>query len=375
MSAASVARGLSLPLGEQVGDRQSWHPPWDGLAGDRELLFGARGDRLQRADGRLDVARRRTGSAAASAGSAMYSRRLRWTASPAVVRSTCASPRISPSASSRASSSRVESASRFGEPARSSLSASRSSAGPRVAISCRAYQVSGVGLALGEVPAQHGGQGALGEGQGLAELGEGVGWCGHVRLRSHRIDRCLTTVANRQVPVYLMEANFPARPLIGLLLRLLYQHYSQDIDAALREAGFGDIRPAHANVFPFVPPDGITVSELAELARVRKQTMAQAVDQLERMGYVERRPNPQRPPLAAGLPHRARRGGQAGHARDRRARRGALGAADEPGGARGAARLAAAPADRAQGPVGPGVRSAGDASHTRISSARAAGAS
>jgi DNA-binding MarR family transcriptional regulator len=89
-----------------------------------------------------------------------------------------------------------------------------------------------------------------------------------------------------------MEANFPARPLIGLLLRLLYQHYAQDIDAALREAGFGDIRPPHANVFPFVPPEGITVSGLAELARVRKQTMAQAVDQLERMGYVERRANP-----------------------------------------------------------------------------------
>ncbi len=89
-----------------------------------------------------------------------------------------------------------------------------------------------------------------------------------------------------------METNFPARPLIGLLLRLVYQHYAQDIDAALREAGFGDIRPAHANVFPFVPADGITVSGLAELARVRKQTMAQAVEQLERTGYVERRPNP-----------------------------------------------------------------------------------
>jgi DNA-binding MarR family transcriptional regulator len=89
-----------------------------------------------------------------------------------------------------------------------------------------------------------------------------------------------------------MEENFPTRPLIGLLLRLVYQHYAQDIDAALREAGFDDIRPAHANVFPFVPAEGITVSELAELARVRKQTMAQAVEQLERMGYVERRPNP-----------------------------------------------------------------------------------
>jgi DNA-binding MarR family transcriptional regulator len=89
-----------------------------------------------------------------------------------------------------------------------------------------------------------------------------------------------------------MEANLPARPLIGLLLRLVYQHYAQDIDAALRAAGFDDIRPSAANVFPFVPPEGITVSELAELAQVRKQTMAQAVDQLERTGYVERRPNP-----------------------------------------------------------------------------------
>jgi DNA-binding MarR family transcriptional regulator len=89
-----------------------------------------------------------------------------------------------------------------------------------------------------------------------------------------------------------MEAEFPSRPVIGLLLRLVYQHYAQDIDSALREAGFGDIRPAAANVFPFVPPEGITVSRLAELARVRKQSMAQAVDQLERTGYVERRPNP-----------------------------------------------------------------------------------
>ena len=41
-----------------------------------------------------------------------------------------------------------------------------------------------------------------------------------------------------------MDADLPARPLIGLLLRLAYQHYSEDIHAALRKAGFGDIRPA-----------------------------------------------------------------------------------------------------------------------------------
>ena len=90
----------------------------------------------------------------------------------------------------------------------------------------------------------------------------------------------------------MVEPELPARPLIGLLLRLLHQHYAEDIQAALLEAGFDDVRPTHANVFPFVPPEGITVTELAKLARVRKQTMAEAVEQLERAGYVERRPNP-----------------------------------------------------------------------------------
>jgi DNA-binding MarR family transcriptional regulator len=89
-----------------------------------------------------------------------------------------------------------------------------------------------------------------------------------------------------------MDPTVSERPLLGLLLRLVYQHYSQEIEEALREAGFGDVRPAAANVFPFVPPEGITVSGLAELAGVRKQTMAEAVAQLERTGYVERRPNP-----------------------------------------------------------------------------------
>jgi DNA-binding MarR family transcriptional regulator len=89
-----------------------------------------------------------------------------------------------------------------------------------------------------------------------------------------------------------MSNDLPAVPLIGLLLRLLNQHWAEEVDAALRAAGFDDIRPPHANVFPFVPPEGIQVSELAKRARVRKQTMAEAVDELERAGYIERRPDP-----------------------------------------------------------------------------------
>ena len=89
-----------------------------------------------------------------------------------------------------------------------------------------------------------------------------------------------------------MTVEIPAHASLGLLLRLAHQQWTQAVDAALDEAGFGDIRPPHANVFTFVPSDGIQVSELTKLARVRKQTMAQAVEELEALGYVERRPDP-----------------------------------------------------------------------------------
>jgi DNA-binding MarR family transcriptional regulator len=81
-------------------------------------------------------------------------------------------------------------------------------------------------------------------------------------------------------------------PPLGLLLRLAHQHWTQAVEAALAAAGFGDIRPPHANVFTFVRPSGIPVSELSKLSHVRKQTMAQVVDELEQLGYVERRPDP-----------------------------------------------------------------------------------
>jgi DNA-binding MarR family transcriptional regulator len=89
-----------------------------------------------------------------------------------------------------------------------------------------------------------------------------------------------------------MPEELTQQPSIGLLLRLLYQLYSLEIQGALREAGFDDINPAAANVFTFLTSEGATVSELANLSHVRKQTMAQTVEQLEKSRYVMRRPNP-----------------------------------------------------------------------------------
>jgi DNA-binding MarR family transcriptional regulator len=88
------------------------------------------------------------------------------------------------------------------------------------------------------------------------------------------------------------ERQLPERPRISLMLRLLHQHYARDIETELARAGFADLRTGQAKVFPFVPAEGIQVGELARLAGVRKQSMAETVDQLVATGYLERRPNP-----------------------------------------------------------------------------------
>jgi DNA-binding MarR family transcriptional regulator len=79
---------------------------------------------------------------------------------------------------------------------------------------------------------------------------------------------------------------------LGLLLRLAHQQWTLAVDTKLAEEGFNDIRPHHANIFTFVPPEGMQVSRLTELAHVRKQSMTQTVEELEKLGYVERRPDP-----------------------------------------------------------------------------------
>lgn len=79
---------------------------------------------------------------------------------------------------------------------------------------------------------------------------------------------------------------------LGVLLRLCHQQFLSAVDSTLADSGFGDIRPHHANVFTFVPKEGIQVSELAHKAGVRKQTMAQVVEELERLGYVKRCSHP-----------------------------------------------------------------------------------
>ncbi|WP_308169533.1 MarR family winged helix-turn-helix transcriptional regulator [Acrocarpospora catenulata] len=79
---------------------------------------------------------------------------------------------------------------------------------------------------------------------------------------------------------------------LGLLCFFPYRAMETRVMAAATAAGFDDITLAQARIFQRIGPAGTRVSDLAEQARVAKQTATFLVDQLERAGYVERVPDP-----------------------------------------------------------------------------------
>jgi DNA-binding MarR family transcriptional regulator len=60
----------------------------------------------------------------------------------------------------------------------------------------------------------------------------------------------------------------------------------------LHEHGFDDLDAAHLNVFSYPGPQGARPSELAARLRVSKQALNYLLGELERLDYVERRPDP-----------------------------------------------------------------------------------
>lgn len=62
--------------------------------------------------------------------------------------------------------------------------------------------------------------------------------------------------------------------------------------AALAATGADDITLAQSRLLQRLDPRGMRVTDLAEQARITKQTAGALVDQLERTGYVVRTPDP-----------------------------------------------------------------------------------
>jgi DNA-binding MarR family transcriptional regulator len=79
---------------------------------------------------------------------------------------------------------------------------------------------------------------------------------------------------------------------LGLLCYIAYRAMEARVFEALVKAGYDDVSLAQGRVFARIGPNGSRVTELAEQARITKQTAGFLVDQLERAGYVRRVPDP-----------------------------------------------------------------------------------
>src|SRR5215470_15571103 len=81
-------------------------------------------------------------------------------------------------------------------------------------------------------------------------------------------------------------------PMIGALMRLPWEAVHRRMLQALRENGFGEIDGPRLSVLLWPGPDGMRPSDLAARMKVTKQALNYLLGDLERLGYLERHPDP-----------------------------------------------------------------------------------
>ncbi|WP_228563489.1 MarR family winged helix-turn-helix transcriptional regulator, partial [Catenulispora rubra] len=82
------------------------------------------------------------------------------------------------------------------------------------------------------------------------------------------------------------------RPHLPTLLTQAKDLTVELLHRRLAEQGFAGVRYRHGSVFRFIDPEGSRLTELAERSKLSKQAIGELVDELERLGYVERAPDP-----------------------------------------------------------------------------------
>jgi DNA-binding MarR family transcriptional regulator len=78
---------------------------------------------------------------------------------------------------------------------------------------------------------------------------------------------------------------------IGLLLRDGTAAVDAEVKAALAERGFDEIQPGHHTLLRYLGEDGARPSELADRAGITRQAVTKTLDDLERLGLIERQPD------------------------------------------------------------------------------------
>jgi DNA-binding MarR family transcriptional regulator len=81
-------------------------------------------------------------------------------------------------------------------------------------------------------------------------------------------------------------------PDLGVLASRLLFSLQDELFAGLAEAGYDDLHPRHGAVLAYLDEDGVRATELSRLSGRHKQVIGRIVDELEELGYVERRPDP-----------------------------------------------------------------------------------
>lgn len=79
---------------------------------------------------------------------------------------------------------------------------------------------------------------------------------------------------------------------LGQLLGRLLRAFRQDLYRRAQDAGYHDIREAHLQVFGAIDWGGTRLTELAARANMTPPSMAELVDELWALGYLERQPDP-----------------------------------------------------------------------------------
>jgi len=82
-------------------------------------------------------------------------------------------------------------------------------------------------------------------------------------------------------------------PLIGALLRMASETVRRRMLASLHAHGFDDLDTHHLNVLQYPGPEGMRPSDVAAQLRISKQALNYKLGELERLGYLERRPDPE----------------------------------------------------------------------------------
>lgn len=81
-------------------------------------------------------------------------------------------------------------------------------------------------------------------------------------------------------------------PDLGVLASRLASSLGAELFERLAEQGYGDLRPRHGPVLAYLDEDGVRATQLARLSGLHKQIVGRLVDELEELGYVERRLDP-----------------------------------------------------------------------------------